>query len=185
MKKLDFKPCPLCGAPIYGKRRQDRKAFYYPRRCKQCEGKYQNKELWSFRTSQKTKGQNNPRYRPIGSKRIHICRGRQYWFIKIADPNIWAYEHRFIMGKHLGRSLSAKELVHHKDGNGLNNSIDNLQILSTSGHNKNHFTITSWSKLYNECRRCHSTEYRHLAHGLCAYCYPYVRHHNQLKDWIN
>jgi len=183
-RKLDFKLCPLCDGIIYGIRRQDRKSFYYPRRCKQCANKVQDKELYRYRISQKMKGQNNPRYRPIGSKRLHSS-GKMYWQIKIADPNIWVYEHRYIMERELNRPLKSSEFVHHIDGNGLNNSRCNLQLISISSHNKNHFTITTWARNFDECRRCHSTKYHHVAHGLCAYCHPYVRHHNQLKDWIN
>lgn len=43
-------------------------------------------------------------------------------------------EHRFVMGAYLGRRLLPKEIVHHKDGNGLNNSIENLKLQSISEH---------------------------------------------------
>lgn len=40
-------------------------------------------------------------------------------------------EHRLVMEEHLGRYLDPKEEIHHIDGNGLNNSIENLQLLSS------------------------------------------------------
>jgi len=43
-------------------------------------------------------------------------------------------EHRFIMEKILGRNLTRDETVHHKDGNRLNNSLENLEILPNGIH---------------------------------------------------
>lgn len=43
-------------------------------------------------------------------------------------------EHRFVLEKLLGRKLKREEVVHHKDHNKLNNSIENLQILTNREH---------------------------------------------------
>lgn len=40
-------------------------------------------------------------------------------------------EHRLVMERHLGRYLSPDEVVHHKDGNPQNNSLDNLELFSS------------------------------------------------------
>lgn len=40
----------------------------------------------------------------------------------------FAWEHRLVMGEHLGRRLYDFENVHHKDGNRKNNSIENLEL---------------------------------------------------------
>lgn len=45
-------------------------------------------------------------------------------------------EHRYIMEQFLGRKLLKNEHVHHKDGNGLNNDINNLELLTNSEHQK-------------------------------------------------
>jgi len=45
---------------------------------------------------------------------------------------------RHIMQLYLGRELGANEVVHHIDGNKLNNSIDNLKLLSSSDHKRLH-----------------------------------------------
>ncbi len=70
------------------------------------------------------------KYYKSGSGRITYRR------IKIDDK--WVAEHRYIMSKHLGRELDKKEIVHHKDGDGLNNEISNLEIMSWGDHNRLH-----------------------------------------------
>lgn len=48
--------------------------------------------------------------------------------------------HRLIMEEYLGRKLLVTEIVHHIDGDKLNNKIENLQIVSKAEHNAIHFT---------------------------------------------
>jgi HNH endonuclease len=52
------------------------------------------------------------------------------------------FEHRLVMEQHLGRKLLPDEDVHHKDGNRLNNSPDNLEVLDHSAHTRRHRTLT-------------------------------------------
>ena len=41
---------------------------------------------------------------------------------------------RYLMEQHLGRKLDRLEIVHHKDGDSLNNNIENLEIVDHSTH---------------------------------------------------
>jgi hypothetical protein len=52
----------------------------------------------------------------------------------------WTAEHRYVMEQYLGRKLNIKEIVHHKDGDGLNNVISNLEIMSWGQHSAYHLT---------------------------------------------
>ncbi len=47
-------------------------------------------------------------------------------------------EHRLLMEAHLGRPLGRNEAVHHINGNGHDNRIENLRLMSTSDHMRMH-----------------------------------------------
>lgn len=49
-----------------------------------------------------------------------------------------AYLHRYIIEQKLGRTLDSQEIVHHKDGNKLNNNINNLELMTHKIHNNIH-----------------------------------------------
>ena len=46
--------------------------------------------------------------------------------------------HRVIVENAIGRLLTKDEVVHHIDGNGLNNDLENLEILTIKEHNLLH-----------------------------------------------
>ena len=52
----------------------------------------------------------------------------------LARKNGFVYKHRLIYEEKLGRYLNRCEIIHHKDGNKLNNSLDNLELLTHHMH---------------------------------------------------
>lgn len=61
-----------------------------------------------------------------GYNKIHIGKGK------------YKREHRVVMQKYLGRELSIDEVVHHINGDKLDNRIENLQVMSKKEHDKLH-----------------------------------------------
>lgn len=71
-------------------------------------------------------------------------------------------EHRLVMEKEIGRFLQPNEIIHHKDGNTLNNDISNLKIVTAIEHAKQHCTKN---------RKCSLCDRKHLARGYCMQHY--------------
>ena len=55
---------------------------------------------------------------------------RKIYKPKHPNSNSWGYiaEHRYVMSEKLGRPLSPNEYIHHKNGNRLDNKLENLEL---------------------------------------------------------
>jgi hypothetical protein len=75
----------------------------------------------------------------LGVKYIpkHRCLTSQgYVIVKTEEGN--KLEHRFVMEQKLGRKLTSKEIVHHKDEDKGNNSPNNLKLTTRKKHINRH-----------------------------------------------
>lgn len=54
-------------------------------------------------------------------------------YIKIASPSVWILFCRWQWGKNFGQ-IPPQMGIHHKDGNRLNDSIENLELVSKAQH---------------------------------------------------
>lgn len=89
-----------------------------------------------------------------------------YRLLKMPDhPNSnkhgYIREHRFVMSQHLGRPLTAQEVVHHIDGDKLNNAIENLELFAENRLHLKHeltgrrpnWTPEGWAKMCRPKKR--------------------------------
>jgi len=68
----------------------------------------------------------------------HVKIDKDNFFYSMANKEGYLPEHRLVMAMHLGRCLATWELVHHRDGDKLNNKIDNLELMMRSQHMIDH-----------------------------------------------
>lgn len=61
-------------------------------------------------------------------------------------PNKWRSVHVVAMESVIGRRLFANEVVHHKDEDKTNNSIDNLELMTRAEHSAHHAKIQNLTR---------------------------------------
>lgn len=83
------------------------------------------------------------------AKSVRFSNGYRLIYKPVAESSMtkgnwkgYVYEHIYVAEKMMGRKLTSKEVVHHLDGNRINNRTDNLLVLERSMHAKLH----SWLK---------------------------------------
>src|SRR6185437_6615355 len=62
----------------------------------------------------------------------------------IYDGGHQRLEHRVVMERVLGRKLATREIVHHLDGDGLNNDPANLAVMKQADHRREHGGPRKW-----------------------------------------
>lgn len=92
-----------------------------------------------------TKRGNTDRFQPLPLGSTRISKG--YVQVKTAKPDVWELEHRVIMGV----PKTDPRIVHHIDGDKLNNDPTNLQIFeSQAAHTSHHHNLQ-----FKRCSFCH------------------------------
>jgi hypothetical protein len=80
----------------------------------------------------------------LDSRPVYLHPGTGYMTVFYPEhPSSWpgtgyVYQHRVMMERELGRYLTSEEVVHHKDGDGTNNSVSNLELTTRSAHGRMH-----------------------------------------------
>ena len=99
---------------------------------------------------------------PCGKKVKHaprISKGYRYVYApeasgakKSGSYKGYIFEHRLVMENFLGRPLQDDEAIHHIDLDKLNNSIENLMVLSNSKHAKIHHLLQGHTISSQDCK---------------------------------
>jgi hypothetical protein len=110
-------------------------------------------------------GHNRRGVPPTNKKGGTFNAGYKYIYIPghpAANRQGYIEEHRVVAENKIGRYLTSKEIVHHKNGIRSDNRIENLQLMLKVDHDK--LTV----QIAETCFICGSS---HKARGLCGSCY--------------
>jgi len=80
--------------------------------------------------------------------------------IEIYHKGRWVSRARLVVESRIGRSLDSCEEIHHVNGDTLDDSFDNLKILSKSEHARLHHKERDWSFLKGVSAAPFSDEHR-------------------------
>ncbi|MGQ0592704.1 MAG: HNH endonuclease [Gammaproteobacteria bacterium] len=88
-------------------------------------------------------------------------------------------EHRHVVEQHTGRKLPRRKLVHHIDGNTLNNEISNLRVMKRGEHSREHQPL-SWDIEAAKALRLKGLTYKQVGEqlgvsGHTIYCTLWAR----------
>jgi hypothetical protein len=160
----------------------------YSYRCEICDKPYDCRRKWQRTCSNACAGQ--IRSGPANPHWKGGCVSR-YGYRLICVNGKQVLEHRYLMEQHLGRSLERSEVIHHRDGNKLNNDLSNLELLpSNAAHKTRHFLYFR-NETHKECSRCRlvktrsdfspSTNGNDPNRNYCKQCFAEIARRSRLR----
>jgi len=130
-------PCDECGKLFVKASKKLCKVNFC---CRACMDKYNSKRFTNYNETENpmnAKGRTLEQRFAMRNRRIN-AKDRQGKDVHTYNKQLGEVEHRKIMRLKLGRPLESDEVVHHKDGNPLNNKPSNLQVMTRSEHTRLH-----------------------------------------------
>ena len=122
------------------------------------------------------KGHNRRGNPPTNKIGVHIEHGYAYIYMPTHPrkrSNGYVKRAGLVIESHIGRFLTCKEVAHHIDKNKLNDSLDNLMLLSKPEHDRIS-VLVSEKCLHPGCNN------KHKARGLC--CSHYGKYYRAKKE---
>lgn len=121
--KYMWSPCADCGKPRWTQMRKGKLLY---RRCQPCSNVLNTRY---GKESHYWKGGRNEHH-----GYIYVLINSDDPYFSMAAKTHYVAEHRLVMAKSIGRCLLPSEHVHHKNGIGTDNRIENLELLSPVNH---------------------------------------------------
>ncbi len=113
---------------------KDRRNNNFKHFCKECDAKSLGGKIASEIRNKKYEGEIGKTIKPKGGyNEVYVKKTHKH-----RPEQDWVREHILIVENHINRRLMEGEVVHHIDGNKLNNNIENLDICTINEHNNCH-----------------------------------------------
>ena len=138
-EKSGKRPIRFCSQTCYHKWAKNNSAYRgtFPKKHEPW-----NKDVKGIHLSPKSeykKGRDSEKWLPVGSETIrqhHHEKNERVW-VKVAEPSVWKLRAVYNWEAQNG-SVPKGSVVHHKDRDSLNDSLDNLQVMTRAEHINEH-----------------------------------------------